>query len=304
MPRHACVTLFALCCCAPALAQVTFDFRPVGFAGNAPDPETGFGSVGYAYEISSAEVTNAQYVQFLNAKAQSDPFGLYTPLMNAFFDGGIERSGVDGSYTYSLVAGREQQSVRAVNFFNAMRFTNWLANGQGAGDTETGAYTIADGLSETRTDGALYYLPTEDEWYKAAYFHPADQGGDADDYWRYGYGANDTPTPLVDANVFNPGGGPNEAGDYDANFFGLFDVTGNLREWTEGFNTLGSTRIVRGGSHAQVVTIGAATFRDVAPLGFQGDAGFRVVRVIPGPGGFSMILGAAFVCVRRRRVSC
>ena len=60
----------------------------------------------YSYSIGTYEVTNAQYAEFLNAKAQSDPLGLYNPAMAYYVYARINRSGSDGSYTYSVVAGR------------------------------------------------------------------------------------------------------------------------------------------------------------------------------------------------------
>ena len=33
--------------------------------------------------------------------------------------------------------------VTYVSFFDAMRFTNWLHNGQGTGDTESGVYATS-----------------------------------------------------------------------------------------------------------------------------------------------------------------
>ena len=43
----------------------------------------------YAYSISKYEVTNTQYAEFLNAKAASDPLGLYSTSMgsDAIFGG-------------------------------------------------------------------------------------------------------------------------------------------------------------------------------------------------------------------------
>jgi hypothetical protein len=41
--------------------------------------------------------------------------------------------------------------VNYVSFFDAMRFINWLHNGEGSGDTETSAYTIGNGLNEVRS---------------------------------------------------------------------------------------------------------------------------------------------------------
>ena len=35
--------------------------------------------------------------------------------------------------------------VNYVDFYDALRFANWMNNGQGNGDTETGAYTLLGG---------------------------------------------------------------------------------------------------------------------------------------------------------------
>ena len=59
-----------------ASASVTIDWGTVGNAGNAADPLTGYGAVGYDYKIGKYEVTNAQYGAFLNTAAQTDSYGL------------------------------------------------------------------------------------------------------------------------------------------------------------------------------------------------------------------------------------
>jgi formylglycine-generating enzyme required for sulfatase activity len=62
---------------APA---VTMAWTPIGNPGNACDRQAVtvcYGTVGYSYSIGTYEVTNAQYAEFLNAKAKSDPLGLY-----------------------------------------------------------------------------------------------------------------------------------------------------------------------------------------------------------------------------------
>ena len=58
-------------------ADVVFDLTYIGDAGNANDASTGLGSVNYDYYIGTYEVTVAQYTEFLNAVAASDPYGLY-----------------------------------------------------------------------------------------------------------------------------------------------------------------------------------------------------------------------------------
>jgi hypothetical protein len=75
----------------PALASLSIDYVNVGDAGNTADPATGslYGSVGYAYNIGKYEVTNAQYVNFLNTTAQTDNYSLYNANMSSY---GITRA--------------------------------------------------------------------------------------------------------------------------------------------------------------------------------------------------------------------
>ena len=147
--------------------------------------------------------------------------------------------------------------VNFVSFFDSMRFVNWLENGQptGGSGTESGVYTIGNGLNETRAPGATFFIPSEDEWYKAAYHQPAVQGGDTDDYWLYPTASNSVPTVATansvgdinnpGANVANYGSGADwngqdgnvttvgSAGPLSASFYGTFDQGGNVREWNE-----------------------------------------------------------------------
>ena len=111
-----------------ASAQITIPTVPIGNPGNAPDPTTGYGSMAYTYNIGQTEVTYAQYAAFLNAKAASDPFNLYTNFM-ASSQGGIFRTGSPGSYIYSTISGRENTPVNTVSFWSAARFANWMAVG-------------------------------------------------------------------------------------------------------------------------------------------------------------------------------
>jgi formylglycine-generating enzyme required for sulfatase activity len=176
--------LAALLVALPAGA-LDIEWAYVGDPGNAPDTATNClyadcGSVPYEYAIAKYEVTNAQYAEFLNAKAASDPLGLYNPSMGSDTTlGGITQSGSDGSYSYAAKPGFENKPVVYVSFYDALRFANWLNNGQGSGDTEAGAYTLLGGTPEpsngttvTRNPGATKARPSENEWYKAAYYSP------------------------------------------------------------------------------------------------------------------------------------
>jgi len=89
------------------------------------------GEVNYTYQISTYEVTNSQYVEFLNAIAATDPNALYNPAMSS--DGGVMRSGSDGSYSYNVITGRDNMPVNFVPAVDALRFVNWLDSGQPTG---------------------------------------------------------------------------------------------------------------------------------------------------------------------------
>ena len=183
-------------CLPVSRADLVIDLTYIGNAGNAADT-SGHGSVSYDYYIGTYEVTVAQYTEFLNAVAASDPNGLYNAYMgDPVPEGGafIIRTGESGSYAYSAVEGKEDQPVRYVDFYDSVRFCNWLSNGQGDGDTETGSYDLNSGSSwMTREDGATWVLPTQDEWYKAAYYDAENEC-----YYDYPNGSDETPAEPTD----------------------------------------------------------------------------------------------------------
>ena len=200
--------------------------------------------------------------------------------------------------------------VNFVNWYSAIRFVNWLNNGQGNGDTETGSYALgaldAGGIpvnagSITRNPGAIWFLPNENEWYKAAYHHPAAQGGDADDYWDFPTTSNSVPA-LAAADVLggvsNPGDNVanydrgadwngqdgnvtsvGSAGPLSASFYNTFDQGGNLSEWNE---TLirDSARGLRGGSWRSLANgLMSLDRNDNNPANDGNGMGFRVATV-------------------------
>ncbi|MDX2016759.1 MAG: SUMF1/EgtB/PvdO family nonheme iron enzyme [Planctomycetota bacterium] len=277
----------AACFSASAWAQITIPTVTIGNPGNARDWYTGAGAVNYVYNIGTTEVTNAQYVAFLNAKAATDTYGLYDTNMASFF-GGIVRSGAPGSYTYATVPGRENNPVTWVSFFDACRFANWLHNGQGSGDTETGAYLLDgvnpdDAASIGRYPGWRWAVTEYDEWYKAAYHQPAAQGGDTDDYWLYPTSSNTEPT-AAQANILFVVQNTKPVGSYAANFYGTFDMCGNVAEWTT-FRPGGTDRASRGISGGSFYSSGAGLWSRSESFWRASDGwqaiGFRVVQSIP-----------------------
>ena len=296
---------------AESASAVTIDWVTVGGAGNACDTQSQgcFGAVAQSYRISRTEVTNAQYAEFLNAKAVSNNANaLYNTSMGSGFAGGITRSGSPGSYTYSAIAGRENKPVNYVSFYDSLRFSNWLNNGQGSGDTETGAYTITylgiQNNSITRNSGANIFLPSEDEWYKAAYYDAVTTS-----YFDYPAGSNTQTTcavPGATANTANCDwvvGDVTDVASYtgSASPNGTFDQGGNVWEWNEAIIS-GSERGLRGESWLSNPISLAASYRDDQFPSVEGSSmGFRVAS-IPEPGtGLLLMMGMLGLATRQRR---
>ena len=205
---------------APARA-VTIELLPVGNAGNANDT-SGFGRVNYEYSIGKYDVTIGQYTDFLNAVAKTDTYSLYNASMGTNENiRGISRSGVSGSYSYSVIAASgsapnggvtaANRPITYVSWYDAARFANWVANGQPTGaqtsqTTENGAYNVngaTSGIAPARNvtnpnTGATptYVIPTENEWYKAAYYSPVLNSGSGG-YYTYATQSNAAPGNLI-----------------------------------------------------------------------------------------------------------
>lgn len=317
-------------------AFVTIDTVPVGNAGNANDPTTGYGAVGYDYRIGKHEVTLNQYAAFLNAVGKADTYGLYSTSMSTVPQiAGISRSGVSGSYLYSVI-GSGNRPVTYVSWFDSARFVNWLHNGQpigaqAAGTTETGAYNLNGALSGiiSRTASATYSLPNENEWYKAAYHQPASQGGDSDDYWLYPTANNAIPNSRSAsgsdansanffrndsiANGFNGGYAVNNSTTFPTgnaltdvgtfsladSFYGTFDQGGNVGEWNNA--VIGTARGIRGGAWDFDEFILRSQFRvSDNPAMEHEDVGFRIA-IVPEPSVtvLAALASSLLVCWRR-----
>jgi formylglycine-generating enzyme required for sulfatase activity len=305
----------------------------VGNPGNLPDPATGnqYGSVGYIYQMGTYDVTLAQYTAFLNAVAtQSDPYGLYdSGMATAFATQGISQSGSPGSYIYSVIGSNSQAAncpVFDVSWGDAARFCNWLDNGQrtsgteAAGTTETGAYNLitssgtgattnADLMAVTRSAGADYWIPTDAEWYKAAYYK---SGGTNAGYWTYPTQSDNPPSnSLPDTgnhanflviqgstliytdpvNRLTPVGAFSESpGPY-----GTFDQGGEVYQWLE--TVVDSSRGFRGGSFDGLYYDMAASQGGGGnpPTSEQQFCGFRIAgsTAVPEPSTLALILAGA-----------
>lgn len=113
------------------LLYLPLQILPIEFVsiGDPNNPRTSFGKggVSYEYQISKYEITNAEYSAFLNSVAvESDVYGLFSPVMQEHFFGGIIRTEKDGQYVYSCKTGYEQAPVVGVTWMSAIRYANWL----------------------------------------------------------------------------------------------------------------------------------------------------------------------------------
>jgi formylglycine-generating enzyme required for sulfatase activity len=315
-------------------AALAIPLVQVGNPGNVSD-STGFGGVGVAYSIGQYEVTNSQYTEFLNAVDPSgaNSLSLYSGLMTSEANGGVLRDlGASVGSRYSVKGGRGDNPVVFVSWYSALRFANWLHNGQGSGNTETGAYTLgalgANGVpldgNITRNSGATWFLPSENEWYKAAYYD-----GNTGTYSDFPTQTNATPfsdqspgsgSPDQD-NAGNFYKNDSSANGYDDgyavtglpgldltftqnyltnrgayteadSFYGTFDQGGNVAEWTEAFLDMDMLeRTIRGGSWFRDEDDLLASFRDgEEPHNLIHTVGFRIAATaVPEPGALLLL---------------
>ena len=290
---HVLTILAGITLATPAFAIVTIDYVGVGNAGNAADT-TGYGSVGYSYNIGKYEVTNRQYADFLNAKGSSNTNGIYNSTMASY---GITQVGSPGSFTYNVTSGFENKPVVYVSWYDAARFTNWLGNGQGSGSMETGAYTLSGNSGViTKNVGATVWIPSENEWYKAAYYN-----GSSGSYSLYPNGQNSITTAA--ANYGNIVGQSTDVGMYalSPSIYGTFDQGGNVWEWID--TTVGdSSHIQRGGYWFSGDSSKlSSTFRGNDPsLEEANYAGFRIV-AIPEPTAPLLTFFSLGLILKRRR---
>jgi sulfatase modifying factor 1 len=311
---------------------VTPDWVTISDPGNTADTSS-YGAVADAFRIMRYEWTNSQYKDFLNAVDPSgtNPNLIYSNLMDTDDRGGI--SFTVGNASGSKYATKTDMGNKPVNFvcwFDAARVANWLHNGQGSGDTETGAYTLNNATSGPApgvNPGATFYIPTENQWYKAAYY----KGGSTNaGYWDYATQSDTAPT-AVTANGTGDGsaGSTGNAANYNsvavwasqagnvttvgtnggASAYGTFDMSGNVAEWNDLTGSSGSTRGLRGGAWFSSASEVSFSQRDSTQFYTDETSaiGFRLASPVAVPEPSTWAMGAAgLVCggwqlLRRRK---
>ena len=259
------------------------DFVTIGSPGNLPDLSGGgLGAVPYAYRIGKYEISE-QMIEKANAQAAL----------------GITKDS----------RGPEKPAT-SVSWFEATRFVNWLNTStgsppaykfDGSGNFQLWQPSDAgyDPNNLFRNKRAVYFLPSADEWYKAAYYDPR-----AGVYWDYPTGGNSPPVavaggtaagtavynqdlPIGPADIMQAGG---------LSPFGTMAQGGNVGEWEETEldlenNSVSALRGGRGGGWETTAFGLSNSSRSggIPSSGFIG-AGFRIVSVIPEPNTIALLI--------------
>jgi formylglycine-generating enzyme required for sulfatase activity len=312
------VLVFSLCLCFISAAasadtfgtganQFTIDFVPISGSSN---PTSGipagngftFTGVNKDYRMGTYEISNDQWNKFKAA------YGAVTG---------------NPSTAYDAAANFTDSSVPAnrVSWYEAAQFANYLNTSTGhqaaykfTGDIHTSSYTLdvwgsqdADGTNLYRNKNAKYFLPTENEWVKAAYWNGSAlqrnatkagdglyQGNGSNGGWNYDF-------LYTMQQPWAVGSGSQELN-------GTYDMMGNVWEWMEspcttGDYLYGSVRGLRGGSYIGGSSYYLASSNRIGnyPYGEDGSIGFRVASVPEPASALLMLLGAAWMGAKRKR---
>ena len=258
---------------AEIVQGIDLDFVTIGNAGNPGDTRAeanpvGCGAVNYEYQIGKYEITNDQWNDFVDAAGAptGNPSGYYNE---------------DATFTGA------QQPTNEISWYEAAQFCNYLTSGdksEGAylfsgNNTNPGDFLGIDRDSAVSAYGIAYVIPTEDEWYKAAYYTGSG-------YSNYANGEETIPGSDIGWNL---GGGPYyspwDVGTGTQEQNGTFDIMGNVWEWNETSIISYERRGTLGGSFSNSLWNGSSFYRGSSPASAENSTmGFRIaVWTTPGP---------------------
>lgn len=311
-------------------------FVTIGDAGNVPYPggpsgqRAGVGRVDYEFRMGRTEVTTAQWLDFVNAVDTFNPV-LARDTLEPVLWGAHYQGGAPGSrWTLDGLPQSPMTAVGGITWRSAAMYCNWLHNDRAATQEAitSGAYdastftTNADGSFNdqlTRSPGARYWIPSENEWLKASHYDPNHSGLGLGGWWTYPYQSESPPVTGLPGTP-----GAQTSADFESSPFiwyeiplgaysesmtayGLIDVSGGAQEWTEQTGLSHTDRRTEGSWIGR--GMGAAEFFNVAwrssgsgrPGVRYSSVSFRVAATVPEPCGVSLLLLASILCQRRYR---
>lgn len=273
------------------------DFVRVGNPGNPPDANPNpAGAVPYSYRIGKYEIP----------------------------EDAVNKASAVGSLGITIDSRGPDKPATSVTWYEAAKLVNWLDTSTGStpaykfdasGNFQLWSPTDAgyDSTNLYRNKLAKYFLPSLNEWHKAAYYDPT-----AGHYWDYPTGSDSIPDgidfpgdPNFDA-VFDDGGlnpGPNDITDVGLlNPYGTAGQGGNVAEWVETAgdrvnNVAGEQRTAPGGSWKTEATslVAQQTGGGILPS-LKGDSiGIRIGSVVPEPSTLAIISTAFAALVLGKR---
>jgi MYXO-CTERM domain-containing protein len=215
-----------------------------------------------------------------------------------------------------------QKPATSLSWIETARFVNWLNADKGApaaykfaANGQYQLWTAADpGFNPSnpfRNQLAQYFLPSADEWYKAAFYDPQ-----FDLYWEYPTGSNNPPTPVASGTspgtaVFNHDGPADVTLAGGMSPFGVVGLAGNVFDLEETSTTLVNDSPVNGrGSRGDTWAVTTTSvgfskrYRGGINYSFEpSNLGVRVASVPEPTAAAAAITALTALAVRRRRRS-
>jgi len=279
--------------------QFAIDFVPIS---GSTKPTSGYGIVNNDYRMGTYEISNAQWTKF------KDAYGAVTGTPSNAYDSAPY-------FTGTTVPTNDVSWYEAAQFVNYLNTsTNHQAAYKFTGDQGTSNYTLGvwqsgdDGYSASnpyRNSNAYYFLPTENEWVKAAYWNGLNlqtySNASAGDLvsglpdpakWNYNHSVGSEPWNVT-------------SGSQELN--GTYNMMGNVWEWMEspyysGQYQSDSYRGLRGGSCYDGGYNLASSYRDFnIPIIEIDYFGFRVASVPEPASAAIMALASLFIALKRRK---
>lgn len=220
---------------------------------------------GKDFEMSKTEVTQELYASVMGENPS------YHRLDNVALDNSERRA---------LGKSTMKNPVEQVSWYDAIMFCNRLSEKRGLtpvyavdGNTDTKKWNYRphknyriDGIVTQDTSATGYRLPTVEEWQYAA-------RGAQD----YRYAGSDS---LGEVGWYNGNSGysTHPVGKKKANGYGLYDMSGNVREWCWDLD-YNDSRCYCGGTYFDSAYYCEVSYKDINyAKGYGDDMGFRIVR--------------------------